>query len=314
MEALIVLAFFMTALGMPMRTYIPVFVKDIFHRGPETYGNLLALMGLGSIFGSLGIATAGNMRKKGLVALGALFCLGAGISGIRSFEVVAVKRHPSGAGGRFHDGSLCHGEFAGAVDHHQRNARPRDERLQFRFPRRHAHGKPVVRMARPPLHRASRAGRERATPGFARPLLPAGATAPGRPLREENFQGRQYLVRPERFELPTYCSGGNRSIHLSYGRLASVYMGGLRSINVGARAEGPSEKARSEPFRREATERRPQSHQPSPVRNLKTLNSGLARRLRRPGRHGLRRDLRLGLRGRVRRLRRARFWGGPRLR
>ena len=81
MEALIVLAFCMTALGMPMRTYIPVFVKDIFHRGPETYGNLLALMGLGSILGSLTIATAGNMRRKGLVALGALFCLGAGISG-----------------------------------------------------------------------------------------------------------------------------------------------------------------------------------------------------------------------------------------
>src|SRR5271170_1728615 len=32
MEALIVLAFCMTALAMPMRTYIPVFVKDIFHR------------------------------------------------------------------------------------------------------------------------------------------------------------------------------------------------------------------------------------------------------------------------------------------
>jgi predicted MFS family arabinose efflux permease len=80
MEALIVLAFCMTALGMPMRTYIPVFVKDIFHRGPETYGNLLSLMGLGSIFGSLMIASAGNMRKKGIVALGALLCLGAGIS------------------------------------------------------------------------------------------------------------------------------------------------------------------------------------------------------------------------------------------
>jgi predicted MFS family arabinose efflux permease len=80
MEALIVLAFCMTALGMPMRTYIPVFVKDIFHRGPETYGNLLSLMGLGSIFGSLIIASAGNMRKKGIVALGALLCLGAGIS------------------------------------------------------------------------------------------------------------------------------------------------------------------------------------------------------------------------------------------
>jgi predicted MFS family arabinose efflux permease len=80
MEALIVLAFCMTALGMPMRTYIPVFVKDIFHRGPETYGNLLALMGLGSIIGSLTIAGAGNMRRKGLIALGALMCLGAGIS------------------------------------------------------------------------------------------------------------------------------------------------------------------------------------------------------------------------------------------
>jgi predicted MFS family arabinose efflux permease len=81
MEALIVLAFCMTFLSMPMRTYIPVFVKDIFHRGPETFGNLLALMGVGSICGSLGIASAGNFKKKGLVALGALGCLGAGISG-----------------------------------------------------------------------------------------------------------------------------------------------------------------------------------------------------------------------------------------
>jgi predicted MFS family arabinose efflux permease len=80
MEALIVLAFCMTALAMPMRTYIPVFVKDIFRRGPETYGNLLSLMGLGSILGSLGIASAGNMRRKGLVALTALLCLGGGIS------------------------------------------------------------------------------------------------------------------------------------------------------------------------------------------------------------------------------------------
>jgi predicted MFS family arabinose efflux permease len=81
MEALIILAFCMTALSMPMRTYIPVFVKDIFHRGPETYGNLLALMGLGSICGSLTIASAGNFKRKGMVALGALACLGAGIVG-----------------------------------------------------------------------------------------------------------------------------------------------------------------------------------------------------------------------------------------
>jgi predicted MFS family arabinose efflux permease len=81
MEALIVLAFCMTSLSVPMRTYIPVFVQDIFHRGPETYGNLLALMGMGSIFGSLAIATAGNMKRKGRVALTALALLGAGITG-----------------------------------------------------------------------------------------------------------------------------------------------------------------------------------------------------------------------------------------
>jgi predicted MFS family arabinose efflux permease len=91
MEALIVLAFCMTALAMPMRTYIPVFVKDIFHRGPETYGNLLSLMGLGSILGSLAIATAGNMRRKGLVALAALFCLGAGISGFALSKSVRLS-------------------------------------------------------------------------------------------------------------------------------------------------------------------------------------------------------------------------------
>lgn len=80
MVGLIVLAFLMTFLAMPMRTYIPVFVKDIFHRGPETYGNLLSLMGVGSIFGSLAMAGIGNMRSKGRFALLALICLGAGIA------------------------------------------------------------------------------------------------------------------------------------------------------------------------------------------------------------------------------------------
>jgi predicted MFS family arabinose efflux permease len=81
MEALIVLAFCMTALAMPMRTYIPVFVKDIFHRGPETYGNLLSLMGIGSICGSLGVASLGNIRNKGRFAITTLMCLGAAIAG-----------------------------------------------------------------------------------------------------------------------------------------------------------------------------------------------------------------------------------------
>jgi predicted MFS family arabinose efflux permease len=81
MEALIVLAFCMTALSMPMRTYIPVFVKDIFHRGPEVYGNLLSLMGIGSICGSLIVASKGNIPNKGRIALTMMICLGAAIAG-----------------------------------------------------------------------------------------------------------------------------------------------------------------------------------------------------------------------------------------
>jgi predicted MFS family arabinose efflux permease len=100
MEALIILAFCMTGLSMPMRTYIPVFVKDIFHRGPETYGNLLALMGVGSIFGSLSIAGMGNIKRKGRVALGALACLGLGIFGFalsRSLPLSGVMMVLAGA-------------------------------------------------------------------------------------------------------------------------------------------------------------------------------------------------------------------------
>jgi predicted MFS family arabinose efflux permease len=91
MEALIVLAFCMTALSMPMRTYIPVFVKDIFHRGPETYGNLLSLMGVGSICGSLAVAGIGNIRNKGRFALTMLIALGAGIAGFSLSKILPLS-------------------------------------------------------------------------------------------------------------------------------------------------------------------------------------------------------------------------------
>ncbi|HKF03829.1 MAG TPA: MFS transporter [Candidatus Sulfotelmatobacter sp.] len=91
MVGLIILAFLMTFLSMPMRTYIPVFVKDIFHRGPETYGNLLSLMGVGSIFGSLGVASLGNISRKGRFALSMLVILGAGIAGFSLSKMLPVS-------------------------------------------------------------------------------------------------------------------------------------------------------------------------------------------------------------------------------
>jgi len=91
MEGLIVLAFCMTFLSMPLRTYFPVFVKDIFHRGPETYGQLLSLMGIGSMCGSLAIASRGNMSHKGRVALIMMICLGAGIAGVALSRVLPLS-------------------------------------------------------------------------------------------------------------------------------------------------------------------------------------------------------------------------------
>jgi predicted MFS family arabinose efflux permease len=91
MTALIVLAFCMTALSMPLRTYIPVFVSDIFHAGPRIYGNLLSLMGVGSICGSLAIASLGNASGKGRRALIMLLCLGATISGFAISKSLPVS-------------------------------------------------------------------------------------------------------------------------------------------------------------------------------------------------------------------------------
>jgi len=91
MEALILLAFCMTALSMPLRTYFPVFVQDIFHRGPETYGQLLSVMGIGSICGSLAIASLGNFRHKGRVAVTMLILLGLGISAFALSKSLALS-------------------------------------------------------------------------------------------------------------------------------------------------------------------------------------------------------------------------------
>lgn len=81
MVALIVLAFAIAFLALPMGTYLPVFVKDIFHRGPQTYGTLLSLIGVGSICGSLAVAGLGNISRKGRLALSMLIVLGFSVAG-----------------------------------------------------------------------------------------------------------------------------------------------------------------------------------------------------------------------------------------
>jgi MFS family permease len=84
MEALMVLAFSMTLLGVPMLTFLPYFAKKVLLSGLDAKTLLtifLCASGVGSILGSLTVAALGNMKHKGRSALTALVCLGASISG-----------------------------------------------------------------------------------------------------------------------------------------------------------------------------------------------------------------------------------------
>ncbi|MEJ7609356.1 MAG: MFS transporter, partial [Bryobacteraceae bacterium] len=76
MTALIVLAFTMTMLGIPLIVFLPVVVKEVFGRGPETFTLMLCISGAGAVVGALTVAAFGNIRNKGQVALFTLMTLG----------------------------------------------------------------------------------------------------------------------------------------------------------------------------------------------------------------------------------------------
>jgi predicted MFS family arabinose efflux permease len=66
----------MTALGIPLLVFIPVVVRDLFHRGPETFTWMLVISGAGAVAGALGVAALGHIHNKGQVALLSLLTLG----------------------------------------------------------------------------------------------------------------------------------------------------------------------------------------------------------------------------------------------
>ena len=62
-------------LAMPFRFLMPVFVVDVYHRGPESMGLLVAIMGGGSLVGALAIAALGD-RKRGMLLIAGSFASG----------------------------------------------------------------------------------------------------------------------------------------------------------------------------------------------------------------------------------------------
>jgi predicted MFS family arabinose efflux permease len=76
MSALVVLAFCTTLFGFSLNGFLPVFVQNIFHGGPETYTLLLVSSGAGSIFGALTVAAMEKLKGQGRVTLLILISLG----------------------------------------------------------------------------------------------------------------------------------------------------------------------------------------------------------------------------------------------
>ena len=62
-------------LAMPFRFLMPVFVVDVYDKGPEAMGLLVSAMGLGALAGSLFMAQIGRW-KRGLLLIGTTFLTG----------------------------------------------------------------------------------------------------------------------------------------------------------------------------------------------------------------------------------------------
>lgn len=73
---LLITAMATTLLAMPFRFLMPVFVVDVYNRGPDDMGLLLTMMGVGTLIGSLLIAAIGQWRR------GLMLLAGGAISGL----------------------------------------------------------------------------------------------------------------------------------------------------------------------------------------------------------------------------------------
>jgi predicted MFS family arabinose efflux permease len=67
---LLIMGLATTLLAMPFRFLMPVFVVDVYNKGPESMGLLVAIMGGGSLAGSLFIASIGQWRRGMILIIG----------------------------------------------------------------------------------------------------------------------------------------------------------------------------------------------------------------------------------------------------
>ena len=114
MDGLIVLAFGMTLLGIPLLTFLPVFAKDVLHGGAKGFTQLLAFSGA-----RLGLRRTDRGRLRQDSRPGPHRAHGAGADGLHHLRVFAIHALLALAAAhlfvrRRHDDFDVHGQLAGA--------------------------------------------------------------------------------------------------------------------------------------------------------------------------------------------------------
>lgn len=88
--ALMLLAFAPVMLGMSYQALMPVFAEDVFNVGPGGLGILMMVNGIGALIGSLGIATFGHLRRRGLLLMGLGVLFGGSLAAFAFSESMTV--------------------------------------------------------------------------------------------------------------------------------------------------------------------------------------------------------------------------------
>jgi predicted MFS family arabinose efflux permease len=100
LRGLIVLSFVGSFCAFPLVTFLPVFAKNVFHKDAKGYSILLAAFGIGAILGAISVAAFGNVKRKGILAIGMQMLFGALMAGFalsRSLPVSYVLLGLAGA-------------------------------------------------------------------------------------------------------------------------------------------------------------------------------------------------------------------------
>jgi MFS family permease len=76
LSTVVVLTAVLSIFGFPYLVMMPVFARDVLHRGATGYGVMMTAVGVGALSGALGVAVLGRRIRKGPTLIAAGSCFG----------------------------------------------------------------------------------------------------------------------------------------------------------------------------------------------------------------------------------------------